>query len=104
MLRIRKIVQDASVPGQTRPNSGLTPELSRAARGLLGWTQQRASRDIGIATCTLADFEAYESITRSSTLALIESVYVNAGVTFVNDADRVGVLLDRARIVKKNAT
>ncbi len=87
------------------PDPGvLTPELSRAARGLLDWTQQRASREMGIAASTLAEFEAHESVARWSTLALMESVYVNAGVTFVNDADRVGALLDRARIVKKNGT
>lgn len=101
MLRIRKIVQDA--PGRIRPNSMLTAELSRAARGLLDWTQQRASREMGIDASTLAEFEARGRIARWSTLAVIESVYVNAGITFLNHPDKVGVLLDRARIIKKSA-
>lgn len=87
---------------KVRPPSAVTAELSRAARGLLCWTQQHASVQIGIAVTTLAQFEASETVTRSGTLALIESVYREAGVTFVNDADTVGVLLDRARLVKKS--
>jgi transcriptional regulator with XRE-family HTH domain len=87
---------------KVRAPSPVTAELSRAARGLLRWTQQHASVRIGIAITTLAEFEASEGGTRSGTVELIESVYRNAGVTFVNDADKVGVLMDRSRLGKNN--
>lgn len=87
-----------------RPRSVVTAEISRAARGLLGWTQQQASAKIGISITTLGQFEAQESNTRSKTRALIELAYRNAGVTFVIDCDKIAVWLDRAYIVKKNAT
>lgn len=85
-------------------DGAITAELSRAARGLLDWTQQRASSEMGIGTGTLAEFEAHESVPRFTTLSRIESTYVDAGVTFVNDGHRAGALLDRARIIKKNET
>lgn len=88
---------------RVRPNCTLTAELSRAARGLLGWTQGLASAKIGISTTTLTAFERKKSIARRGTLALIESVYRNAGITFINDGDKVGVLLERAHIVRTNA-
>lgn len=96
MLRISKVRR------QVRPSSLVTAELSRGARGLLRWTQQYASVQIGIAITTLAEFEASESVPHSNTLESIESVYRSAGVTFINDADRVGVLLDRSRLIKKS--
>ncbi len=61
----------------------ITASQSRAARGLLDWTQQEladAAR-VGVATVRLFESEATE--TRHSTLTVLRLAFERAGVEFI---------------------
>jgi transcriptional regulator with XRE-family HTH domain len=64
-------------------NSAITPEQSRAARGLLDWSRDQLAERSGVAKRTLVRFEASEGDTRQSTLAAVRSVLEAAGVEFI---------------------
>jgi transcriptional regulator with XRE-family HTH domain len=49
----------------------ITPEQSRAARGLLGWTQQDLANKAGIGIVTVHQLEARTSQPRRATLDVI---------------------------------
>ena len=78
----------------------LTPELVKAARQLLGWSQADLGARLGVSATVIADFE------RNGTLALsvgprdISTELEAAGIEFIKDeSDRVSVTLNgRGRI------
>jgi transcriptional regulator with XRE-family HTH domain len=56
----------------------------RAARGLLGWSQERLCEEAGVSRRTLARMEEGGSDARVSTLAAIQAALERAGVEFIS--------------------
>ena len=63
----------------------LTPSLCRAARGLLGWSQETLAQKARIARATLADFEGSVRTANPATTALIVSALELGGVEFLTE-------------------
>jgi len=63
----------------------ISPRQTRAARALLGWTQQDLADRAVVATNTVARFEAGAVDPRSSTLASIRRALARAGIEFLDD-------------------
>ncbi|MBY6163256.1 helix-turn-helix domain-containing protein [Mameliella alba] len=61
----------------------MTASQCRAARGLLGWSQQRLSDEAKVAVRTLISFEAEDRSPRASTIAAIRAALEVAGVEFI---------------------
>ncbi|NTH50920.1 helix-turn-helix transcriptional regulator [Agrobacterium rhizogenes] len=61
----------------------ITAGQLRAARGLLGWSQQDLSEKASVGRATIADFEAGKRTPYGRTLAEIQSALEIAGVIFV---------------------
>jgi predicted transcriptional regulator len=63
----------------------ISPEQCRAARGLLGWSQQDLAREAGVGIVTVHQLEAGTSQPRRSTLAVIKNALETAGVEFIDE-------------------
>jgi transcriptional regulator with XRE-family HTH domain len=61
----------------------ISPEQSRAARALLGWSQEDLETHSRVAKKTIADFERDVRNPRSSTLAAIQAALEEHGVVFI---------------------
>jgi transcriptional regulator with XRE-family HTH domain len=69
----------------------------RAARGLIGWSQEDLAREAKIGRATLADFESGKREPYSSTLHAIRASLESAGVIFVEEnGEGPGVRLRKA--------
>jgi predicted transcriptional regulator len=77
----------------------ITPAQSRAARGLLDWSQQRLADAAQVGVVTIHQFEGGITEPRKATLAAIIRAFEAAGVAFTN-GDEPGVKL-RKRARKK---
>jgi transcriptional regulator with XRE-family HTH domain len=70
----------------------ITPEASRAARGLLNWSLKDLAEKAGVAFTTISQFErgrpAY-----GSTAEKIAAAFVAEGVDLVADEERTGAVL-----------
>jgi transcriptional regulator with XRE-family HTH domain len=64
-------------------NNIISPEQSRAARGLLNWTQIELAEKSKVAKQTLADFERGARKPYERTLVDIQKALENAGVEFI---------------------
>ena len=62
----------------------ITPEQSRAARGLLDWSQQDLAKEAGIAILTVHQLEAGTSRPRRATLDVVRRAFERAGVEFID--------------------
>ncbi|MBA1143077.1 helix-turn-helix transcriptional regulator [Mesorhizobium sp. CCANP35] len=60
----------------------MTPELSRAARALLNWSQVRLASKCGFSEGTIRDFENGLRILRPTKLAALLHAFELAGVVF----------------------
>lgn len=67
---------------QTQPSPSLTPALVRAARALLGWSQQALAEAAGVATSTVADFERGRRTPVASKAQAIRQALQAAGIRF----------------------
>jgi DNA-binding XRE family transcriptional regulator len=63
----------------------ITPEQSRAARGLLAWSQQDLAKKAGVGVVTVHQLEAGTSQPRRATLDVIRRAFESAGVEFIDD-------------------
>jgi DNA-binding XRE family transcriptional regulator len=63
----------------------LTPELTRAARALLDWTQDQLAQKSNLGLSTVKDFEAGRRTPAVNNLAGIQTALENAGIRFVVD-------------------
>ena len=61
-----------------------TPGQCRAARGLLGWSQEELARRAGVGIVTVYQLEAGISQPRRATLDVIRRSFEVAGVEFTN--------------------
>ncbi|TGQ33858.1 XRE family transcriptional regulator [Mesorhizobium sp. M4B.F.Ca.ET.214.01.1.1] len=55
----------------------------RAARGLIGWSQQDLAEKAEVGRATIADFEAGKRAPYSTTLARLQETLTAAGVEFI---------------------
>ena len=63
----------------------ITPEQSRAARGLLGWNQQDLASEAGVGIVTVHQLEAGTSQPRRATLEVIRRAFERAGVELIDE-------------------
>ena len=68
----------------------ITPEQCRAARGLLGWSQQQLAENASVSRATVADFEANYRDPMRNNLASIEDCMFAAGVEFLAPQGEAG--------------
>lgn len=74
----------------------ITPEQSRAARGILDWSQTRLAELSNLSESTIRDFEKDRRIPGPNNLAAIRTALESAGVQFIapgDTADGSGVVL-----------
>jgi transcriptional regulator with XRE-family HTH domain len=67
----------------------LTPEQSRAARGLLDWSQTQLAQRSNLSESTVRDFEKGRRLPSINNLAAIERALESAGVIFQADGEMV---------------
>jgi transcriptional regulator with XRE-family HTH domain len=79
----------------------LTPDLCRAARGLLDWTQKDLKAASGVATKTIADYERGARAPYDRTLRDLREAFEAAGIEFLND-DAPGLRLKPRRPMRKS--
>ena len=72
--------------------SSLSSPLVRAARGLIGWTQDQLAIHSGVPKRTIVRFELGEGATQHRTVTAIRGALEAAGVEFTN-GDAPGVRL-----------
>ena len=63
----------------------ISPPQVRAARGLLGWSQDQLVEKSGVPKRTIARFELEESAPQKRTLIAIRNALETAGVIFVDE-------------------
>jgi transcriptional regulator with XRE-family HTH domain len=68
----------------------ITPEQCRAARGLLGWTQQVLADKSQTGVVTVRQFELRQNMPRRATLQVIQQALEKAGVHFIREDDHAG--------------
>ncbi|MDA9406444.1 MULTISPECIES: helix-turn-helix domain-containing protein [unclassified Bradyrhizobium] len=72
----------------------MTPDQSRAARGLLDWSQAELAARSNLSESTIRDFEKGRRIPSINNLAAVRRALEAAGVEFI-DGDHPGVRLTR---------
>lgn len=75
----------------------ITPAQAKAARALLGWSQEDLAKRSGVVRRTLMSFETGMRDPRQETIQKIVEAFERAGVRFVNGPDMQGVLLRSRR-------
>jgi predicted transcriptional regulator len=68
----------------------ITAPQVRAARGLVGWSQQKLADKAGVALMAVKRLEYGTVATRNRTFAAIETALSDAGVIFLPPADGRG--------------
>jgi DNA-binding XRE family transcriptional regulator len=80
-----------------RGRISLTPEQSRAARGLLDWSQTKLATQSNLSESTIRDFEKGRRQPSINNLAAIRATLEKAGVIFVDkNGEGPGVRLRKA--------
>lgn len=74
----------------------ITPEGSRAARGLLGWNLKDLAEKAGVSFTTISQFENGRP-SYGSTAAKLAAAFEAHGVELVADDDRTGAVLVYAK-------
>jgi len=69
----------------------LTADQARAARALLGWSQQRLAQEAKVAKQTIADFERGARLPYERTLRDIQLTLEVAGIEFLQQDGQYGV-------------
>jgi transcriptional regulator with XRE-family HTH domain len=72
----------------------MTPDQSRAARGLLDWSQAELAARSNLSESTIRDFEKGRRIPSVNNLAAVRRALEAAGVEFI-DGNHPGVRLSR---------
>jgi len=76
----------------------LLPSQSRAARGLVEWSQARLAEEAGVGLSTIRNFEAGRSTPIDNNIAAIKAALEAAGVIFVaENGEGPGVRLRKSK-------
>lgn len=78
----------------------VTPELCRAARGLLDWSQDDLAKAAGVARQTVVDFERGERSPRKGNMKALQEALKTGGVAFVISTDGRPAVSLRSRVWK----
>jgi len=62
---------------------GITAGQARAARGLIGWSQDELAAESGVGRATIADFESGKRQPYETTLGKLSAALEKAGVEFI---------------------
>ena len=82
----------------------MSPEQCRAARGFLGWSQEKLAGISGVSRATVIDFERGERKPIPSNLKMIQATLERAGIEFIATPDnRAGVVGPKAIASQKRA-
>jgi transcriptional regulator with XRE-family HTH domain len=74
----------------------ITPEQCRAARALLGWTQDNLAEAAHVGVVTIRNFEMQRTMPRHATLVVIRQTLEQAGIIFIDaNGDGPGVRVKR---------
>lgn len=77
----------------------MKPEQCRAARALIGWSQEDLEAEAGASKKTIADFERGARSPHARTLASLQAALERAGVVFLPEGNQgPGVRLERPRL------
>ena len=79
----------------------MDPAQSRAARGLLNWTQSDLVEHSGLAKKTIVDFERGTTRPYGRTLEAMIAAFEGAGIEFINRGVRMGASAGRPRSLSK---
>ncbi len=60
----------------------IKPEQSRAARGLLGWTQEALAKEVGVSKVSINNFERGQTDLKSDTLKSLEAAFERHDIEF----------------------
>lgn len=71
----------------------ISPAQLRAARGLLGWSQDDLARQARVGRATIADFESGKRDPYARTLGELRTAIEAAGVEFLENGCGLGVRL-----------
>ena len=63
----------------------ITPAQCRAARGLIGWSQQDLANNAGVGTVAIHQLESGTSQPRRATLDVVKRAFEAAGVEFIDE-------------------
>ena len=74
-------------------NSCINSAQCRAARALLGWTQEELAERTGVQQRTIARFETDAAVPRTSTTTPLVDAFSSAGIAFLYAKDAEGVVL-----------
>lgn len=69
----------------------ITSDQSRAARGLLGWTQEQLAANANVSRAMIADFESNTRAPMKNNLSSIEDSISAAGLEFIREEGNSGV-------------
>jgi transcriptional regulator with XRE-family HTH domain len=72
-----------AVSAQDRYVANMTPAQSRAARGLLNWTEDRLASAAGVKVSVVREFEGEKAVPRPAAQAL-QRAFEAAGIEFSN--------------------
>lgn len=73
----------------------LSPAQCRAARGLLGWSQDELAERARTTQRTVSAFEVGETVPKAATVGKLKTVLEAAGIEFVARPGTIGALLHR---------
>jgi len=83
----------------------IAPEQCRAARGLLGWSQQELADRARVGVVTVHQLEAGTGQPRHATLEVIRRAFEAAGVKFIEEnGGGPGVRLSRRQRLRRPKT
>lgn len=68
-----------------------TPDQIRAARSLLGLSQEEIARMAGVSRRTIVTLESGSATVDETTMMSVVAFFVSAGVRFVSAEDRIGL-------------
>jgi predicted transcriptional regulator len=88
-MRVISTLKVAKMPAMSMVVSMITPRQIRAARALLGWSQQQLADKAIVSLNALARLEKGIVDSRLSTVQAIQKALTKAGVEFL-DADQKG--------------
>jgi predicted transcriptional regulator len=63
----------------------ITPAQCRAARGLIGWSQQDLAKNAGVGTVAVHQLESGTSRPRHATFDVVKRAFETAGVEFIDE-------------------
>lgn len=90
---------DTSPKGKRHIISNVIPEQIRAARAILGWSQDDLASAANVSKPTVADFERHAREPMVNNLLAIRRACEDAGIQFVEEEEdgRIGVLFLKSK-------